>query len=280
VAVTLAAAVLLPCLAAVSCGDVIAEVAEPWAEPASSSDAGAEASAPAAVSYCANKIYACGDLADNDSDGLVDWQDPDCLGPCDDTEDTFYSGQPGIDCRLDCFWDDDSGWGNDGCYWDHRCDELAVPPDYPPEGGECSYDATLPECDEAAQQSQQCRSFCLPLTPNGCDCFGCCTPPGGSPVWLGSTDESDESKVGSCDSGSLYDESQCKPCTPAEDCKNDCGHCELCFAKTELPADCLEVDGGTGGQCPPAEQPCGLPFQPPCPDGSYCITGCCQPVPK
>lgn len=35
---------------------------------------------------CPKQVYQCGDLIDNDGDGLIDAEDPDCLGPCDDTE--------------------------------------------------------------------------------------------------------------------------------------------------------------------------------------------------
>ncbi|NCT11979.1 MAG: hypothetical protein GW767_04415, partial [Rhodobacterales bacterium] len=35
---------------------------------------------------CAGKLLECGDCVDNDGDGLVDWRDPECLGPCDNTE--------------------------------------------------------------------------------------------------------------------------------------------------------------------------------------------------
>ncbi len=30
--------------------------------------------------------YGCGDCIDNDGDGLIDDRDPECLGPCDNTE--------------------------------------------------------------------------------------------------------------------------------------------------------------------------------------------------
>jgi hypothetical protein len=35
---------------------------------------------------CDRQVYQCGDLIDNDGDGLIDALDPDCLGPCDDNE--------------------------------------------------------------------------------------------------------------------------------------------------------------------------------------------------
>src|SRR5262245_61938365 len=56
---------------------------------ASSSASGAPGSAP-----CGAHVYECGDTIDNDHDGLIDSQDPDCLGPCDNTENSFYGGIP------------------------------------------------------------------------------------------------------------------------------------------------------------------------------------------
>lgn len=37
--------------------------------------------APTTIVQCQGHTYQCGDLVDNDNDGLIDYQDPDCLGP-------------------------------------------------------------------------------------------------------------------------------------------------------------------------------------------------------
>jgi hypothetical protein len=246
-------------------------------------DAGA---APGELAPCGDKIYACGDLVDNDGDDLVDNQDPDCLGACDDTEDHYHPQLPGWTgdaCRVDCFWDGGNGPGNDDCYWDHRCDPLAVAPDFPPEGAACAYDANYqipggPDCAEAlGRQSPTCHEVCAPLTPNGCDCFGCCELPAGSGlhVWLGSYDED---KVPTCALGVVGDEALCRPCTPVPACANDCDTCEYCVGKTVLPPEC--GDPGSDPQCPPELQRCGGSGQPGCPPGSYCITGCCVALPE
>jgi hypothetical protein len=147
-----------------------------------------------------------------------------------------------------------------------------------------------------ASQPATCTNFCKPLTPNGCDCFGCCENPyytaGGTVnqyVWAGSANAA---KQGTCDAtmAKLTDSTACKACTPVPGCQNTCGHCELCFGKTTLPADCYPdmagqpMDGGVPtdgsiivpGQCDPGVQGCGLPGQAPCPPGYYCVTGCCQ----
>lgn len=248
------------------------------------------------ISQCQGHTYQCGDTLDNDGDGLIDAYDPDCLGPCDNTEGSYYGGIPGQNkapCKADCYFDQDTGPGNDDCYWNHQCDPLSVAPDFPPEGSACPYDAnvktpgTSKSCAELDQaQSQTCTDYCGPLTPNGCDCFGCCELPagGGKYVYLGS----EVNGVGSCDVASLNDPAKCKPCTPVKACLNGCGKCEICIGKPTLPAECYPPDGGTdagydGGvepQCPTGKQPCGLPGQAACPGGYYCITGCCQAVPS
>ena len=246
---------------------------------------------PTTTAACQGHIYECGDLVDNDNDGLVDSQDPDCLGPCDDTEGSYFGGIPGQNnspCRQDCYFDQDTGAGNDDCYWNHQCDPLSVAPDYPPSSDDkCAYDqnantsGTSKSCDELFQaQSSACDDYCTPLTPNGCDCFGCCELPAGSGkfAWLGST----VNGVGSCDRDHVDDPALCKPCTPVPSCFNDCGKCELCVGKDTLPSDCTNQpeDAGTTDQCPSGVTPCGRPGQAACPVDQYCITGCCRVVPK
>jgi hypothetical protein len=257
---------------------------------------------PTMTGTCQGKIYKCGDLLDNDGDGKVDWQDPDCLGTCDDTEDSFYGGIPGQagpGCIVDCYFDQDSGAGNDGCYWNHACDPNSVAPNYYPEpenGSKCEYDpkantpGTSGTCEQLnAMQADVCHNYCGPLTPNGCDCFGCCElPPGGGQfVFLGSLDKT--TGAPSCKLADLADPEKCHPCKPVDACLNGCGKCELCVGKDSLPPECFP-DGGAGGmggaggsgdtmQCPVGIQPCGLPGQADCAINYYCITGCCQSIP-
>jgi len=256
---------------------------------------------PTEISTCQGHIYECGDLLDNDGDGLVDAQDPDCLGPCDDTEDSFYGGIPGQAgpaCQVDCYFDQDSGSGNDDCYWDHDCDPFSVAPDYYPEpdGQKCEYTGMNPiipptgkTCTQLNDtQSQECHDFCGPLTPNGCDCFGCCELPagGGEYVWLGS-EGLDGTTV--CSIADLANPDICHPCTPVDDCLNGCLPCEICIGKPLPGPECGAGGGGVGGngaggngsgQCPPGDQACGLPGQDACGVNQYCITGCCQDVPS
>ena len=229
------------------------------------------------ISQCSGKLYQCGDCIDNDADCKIDSFDEHCTGVCDNTENHLYPnlpGAPGGPCKLDCFFDNGNGSGNDDCYWDHKCDPLAVAPNYPPEGLSCAYDPTSRPgpgltCQQAlTAQSSTCTGFCGPLVPNGCDCFGCCAIPGApTTVWLGSEDGSDN---GLCTLSTLADPTKCKPCTQVPACLNTCERCELCLGKPTIPADC------NGQTCPPGRQACGLAGQAPCPQGQFCVTGCCQ----
>jgi hypothetical protein len=248
---------------------------------------------------CQGQIYACGDTVDNDMDGEIDMADPDCTGPCDNTEDSYLIGIPGSEgpgCIVDCYWDNDSGSGNDECCWSHECDPNEVAPDYYPEpdnGVACEYDMNAnPSCssDGCAElfmtQHQDCYDICGPLTPNGCDCFGCCEFPPNSDnfVWLGSRGASGE---GTCTQAELMDPTECHPCLPVDACMNDCGPCEYCFGKTELPPECFDPDGGDGPQECPEDFPIECdPQNPVCPmtdycqsTGCFCLQGCCVPNP-
>jgi hypothetical protein len=247
-----------------------------------------------------------------------------------------YTPAPGSinpPCKQTCFFDKSSGSGMSGCVWSHNCDPNEVAPDFNPELG-CAYDpaAKVPggnglTCDQLnAMQPKACLDTCSPLTPNGCDCFGCChfdkavsaTNPDGM-VWLGSQDSAGNH---TCSADGVGDPAKCHICKPVQGCYNACDTCELCLGKTMLPPECYGgaggssgvgggsstggaggdptggVGGGTstggsgggtfcGGQvCPAGAQQCGatvldpntdmpVPCQPPCPNGQFCLTGCC-----
>lgn len=208
----------------------------------------------------------CADCQDNDGDGLVDWLDPECAGPLDNDEATFGTGISGdnVDaCKQDCFFDGNSGQGDDGCNWDLRCDPAITT-------GACTYDPNFKNCPP---QSQKCIDNCQKLTPNGCDCFGCCAvqlPGGGSKnVRLTST----------CSITDINDPAKCPPCTQVTSCLNTCDTCELCIGKTTLPPECSGGSsgggGGTGQTCSTGPV-CNATT--PCPTGTYCVTGCCVPI--
>jgi len=219
---------------------------------------------------------------DNDGDGLVDDKDPECLGPCDDTEGpvllTGTPGETGNQCKADCYFDRGNGSGAGECEWNRKCDPL-MPKD------QCDYDPTPQICPET--QPDGCEDSCGVLTPNGCDCFGCCTFPelDGGYVFLGS----ETGNEGTCTLADVNTPELCRPCTPAGNCLNTCERCELCIGKTEIPADCFPGTGGSGGsggmagsgggeRCPVGKQVCGLPGDAPCPGGSFCLTGCCTDI--
>jgi len=248
------------------------------------------------LTTCAGKLLECGDCIDNDGDGKVDWKDLECLGPCDNTEGPALIGGIGggtsSNCKVDCYFDYGNGSGWDDCIWDHKCDPLE-----PEQAWGCIYDSSMVGTKKCpVTQSAECGQKCLPFTPNGCDCFGCCTfpalagkGPGGSDgyVWIGAMDST--TKQGTCTFEDILDTAKCPRCTPIMGCHNACGKCEICIGKPTLPPECYQKpDGGVGDgggaadggvppleQCPGGQQPCGLPGQALCQQGTYCISGCC-----
>jgi hypothetical protein len=236
---------------------------------------GGGGSAACVRAECQGKEYACGNCDDDDLDGKIDALDPDCLGPCDNTEESYFLGIPGQgsgSCRQECHFDRDSGAGNDGCDWSFTCD-----PRSPSVDPLCAYDPQAAiqgrTCAElAGAQDAACLDYCLPLTPNGCDCFGCCELPArsGKHVWIGST----SAGAGSCSRDTLSDPAACRPCTQVPSCLNECKECELCAGETALPASCsnpVPVCEGGRVACGPGAS---------CPAAMFCITGCCVDVPR
>ena len=254
-----------------------------------------------AQAACDGTVWECGDCVDNDGDCFVDDEDPDCFGVCDNNESGFSGeipGQNAAPCKMDCYFDDDSGSGNDDCNWSHSCDPENPQPD------NCSCDAPLPpnnlcdanipgyngSCDDAFNvQSQQCLDVCGPVVPNGCDCFGCCEVelddgstrfiylgteedlPSCAAVPPGTPCDNVNGAVGSCEAAYVDDPVLCHECTQVPACLNPCGNCELCFGQTELPPECGGIPECFGED----PQPCGVPGLPDCDPGEFCLTGCC-----
>ena len=239
----------------------------------------------------------CTNCKDDDGDGKIDAADQQCTGAADNDEASYGTGIPGDNQDpkwQDCFFDGDSGAGNDGCRYHTDCLTGAKPP-------------SDPDCIV----SQACIKYCMAATPNGCDCFGCCTLPtsGSSTVNVRLSPD--------CTPATINDPAKCVPCKKSTTCNNDCGHCELCLGKTTLPPDCGTggtggtgtggtggttggtggttggtggTTGGTGGAggsggvcvspiCPAGVRSCGVACLPACPTGTFCLTGCCTAPP-
>lgn len=232
------------------------------AEGTASTDGGGSGGGGTPVD-CGGTTYACGDGEDNDGDGRVDLLDPECTGPCDDDESSFQTGIPGdnMDCRQDCFFDGNSGQGDDGCLWDLRCD-----PENPGEFIGCEYTGGMSCENSPPNQDPDCIENCEPLVPPGCDCFGCCevqTDEGS--VWIFLNSHPD------C---ALDNLDACTQCTPQiEDCGNPCvpEDCELCFGEDEPPEGCKDPS------CPEGIQMCEINDD--CPADFFCYLNCCYPPP-
>jgi hypothetical protein len=218
----------------------------------------------------------CSDGKDNDGDGKIDYLDPECVGPGDNDESSFATGISGDNmdaCKQDCFFDGNSGMGDDKCLWQLKCDPMNT-------NAQCPYDSAYAaqhadECSFSASQSQTCINACRKFVPNGCDCFGCCAIPGGLTIRLAPT----------CTAADFGDPVKCPRCTQVTQCSNPCGECEICIGKTTIPANCGGSDGGTPVPvCNDSDFniTCGPGGSVPadgCPSGLGCLTGCCQPRP-
>jgi hypothetical protein len=216
---------------------------------------------------------ACTDGVDNDADGKVDYDDPECIGGHDNDEATFaWSSPDGIDdCRTDCFFDSGFGSGDDGCVWQLKCDPANAAP-------KCPYDAAYAaahpdECSlsSPSAQMQICADRCSKLVPNGCDCFGCCAIAGlPGPIRLAQA----------CTAADFGDPHKCPPCTQVTWCLNPCERCELCVGKPVLPDDCAAANGSAPYACPAGGIACGAHGIAPacCPPATACVTGCCLPL--
>jgi hypothetical protein len=210
---------------------------------------------------CGGKIYECGDEEDNDGDGFIDLVDPECTGPCDDDEATFQTGLPGdnVDCKQDCFFDGNSGQGDDGCLWHLTCDPLN-----PGANINCEYSGGNNCNNVNPNQDQGCIEFCTQFVPPGCDCFGCCevmTNEGTVHIFLNSGPD--------C---ALDNLEACQPCTFNDSCGTPCvpEKCQVCFGETEPPEGC-------GMTSCPNDLPCNSNAD--CPTDFYCLLDCCYPPP-
>jgi len=211
----------------------------------------------------------CNNCLDDDGDGRVDGADIECTGALDNDESSFSTGIPGdnIDTvHQDCFFDGNSGAGDDGCDI-HVCCLLGAPDRASCPFGANQYDPA--QCN--TPETQACVALCAPLTPPGCDCFGCCTLC--DPVTNVCRDVLTNPAVApNCDADHLSDPVACPACIQRTDCGTPCGAemCVLCPGQdpNDLPPEC---NGST--QCPAGHAECGPGA--PCPTDQFCSVGCC-----
>lgn len=218
----------------------------------------------------------CSDCVDNDSDGKIDGDDVECTGSLDDDESSFATGIPGdnIDAvKQDCFFDGNSGSGNDGCNI-HVCCILGAHDKSECPIGANQYDVTdCPPPLGTTPLSPKCIMNCGDLTPAGCDCFGCCTEcvPGTNPAQCYDININPSTSPG-CNDTNIADPNVCKRCVKNTMCGNaECGGdtCILCPGQdpSTLPPSC------TGQMCPTGTTVCGANDS--CPTATYCSNGCC-----
>ncbi|MEN9579833.1 MAG: hypothetical protein RJA70_2842 [Pseudomonadota bacterium] len=219
---------------------------------------------------CGNEICACADGKDNDADGVADGFDDECTGAYDNDEQTFSTGVPG-DNRdpkwQDCFFDGNSGAGDDGCRYHTDC---------------ITGKATAESDPKKCSISDSCVNFCQPMVPPGCDCFGCCdVTVDGEQLSILVSD--------TCSTEDIGDATKCPRCTPTPGCNNECGECELCVGKTlaDLPAKCFDgapppVPGEPTAPPPPANTCDGdvpaCSSNADCGSQQYCSLGCCRVI--
>ncbi len=225
---------------------------------------------PAGQVLCGSAPCACSNGIDDDADGLTDLEDPECVSSWDNDEGSFATGIPGDnrdDACQDCFFDGNSGSGDDGCYQPTSC---LTQGDNSSGRGRCN----------SCEQTDKCRKSCRSLTPNGCDCFGCCG------VRLENGTVVNLALSAGCNiDGNTTD--GCTTCVQNNTCKNECGKCELCPGKTlkDLPAECFETVDDSDASVPPPAYTCddGEPLcgkgLPACESGYACEFGCCVRLP-
>jgi hypothetical protein len=221
---------------------------------------------------CQEGASQCNNCLDDDGDGAVDGFDPECTGPLDRDEGSFATGIPGDNVdekKQDCFFD-----GNSGADFGQQISTCCLLPD-----GECPASSGgggdgVGAFDRATDcaYSQDAIDYCAPLTPPGCDCFGCCTvcveagcfdilanpavSPDCSQETAGTAACPVCQKVAACDGGA---------------CNADPDDCVLCPGEspTDLPGTCNGANACPGG----AQTAC--PSGTECDSASYCQAGCC-----
>jgi len=236
------------CLAAMACSGQD----DPGASSGALSGGAAKAKQGKKATYCGAASCACANGLDDDGDGKADSADVECQGDMDDDEATFATGMPG-DNRdpkwQDCFFDGNSGHGDDRCRYPTGC-----------------LTGELAQTEPACAITQSCLDRCMPSIPQDCDCFGCCTVSTGS----GSVNIVLSS---SCTAAKLDNPKACARCEKSTTCQPpavDAG---------APPPPPPPVDSGT-----PPPNPCGdgdeCSATGTCNAGYACTDGCCIAIPE
>jgi hypothetical protein len=216
---------------------------------------GGFARSEAGQAFCAfERLCACSDGKDNDLDDRADGFDNECTGPFDDDEATFRVNdvreQSTPKCS-DCFFDGNPGPGDDRCDVSRDCTFVGEPS----QGGSCKTCDATPACVER----------CTTVTPNGCDCFGCCNVlVEGTPVPI--------RLVSTCTMALIREPRACPFCVINDSCFNPCETCEICPGRTlgDLPLSCNNaVDCGMRKNCTSSAECLGF---------DHCSQGCCVPI--
>jgi hypothetical protein len=239
-----------------------------------------------AIAPCGDVVYQCGNGIDDDDDGLIDSDDPNCLGPCDNNESGYYPDIPGGiggagNCTFQCYFNDNSG--NSYCLWDVQCDPLSPGESWG--GKSCDYNESQASIDCEPHFNDQlttrpgCEDDCLWRLPGGCDCFGCCAFPTaadpGRHLFISSRAPGTVNKFECTHEEAVKEGGSplCAECTPVPSCYKGCEDpCALCLGQdpSTLPEHCTPEQ-----RCTTGEQACGQPGDAACPDGFFCLTGCC-----
>lgn len=221
------------------------------------------------LSTCDPAAPQCSNGCDDDNDGTIDGDDVECTGALDDDESSFATGINGDNMDVvnqDCFFDGNSGGGDDRCN-QHVCCMLGLT------SQECmqrGYDNNFdPSVDgDCPPVSADCVENCAPYTPPGCDCFGCCTICDDTGCYDVVTNPLTAPE---CDAAVISDPTKCPRCEKVEECGVECepDGCLVCPGD-ELPPECEQQE------CPAGSQVCDDAT--PCPAGGFCSNGCCIAV--
>ena len=173
----------------------------------------------------------CSDGIDNDGDGKIDYDDPECVGGLDNDESSFATGIPGdnVDaCKQDCFFDGNSGMGDDGCdvaaqvrSADHQR-LVPVRPGLRHVSTRRVLGVVVAVADVHRQLpeagAERLRLLRLLRRPGRVDA----DPPGRRPAPRRTSAIRRSARA----------------CTQVTQCMTPCGHCDYCIGKETLPADC------------------------------------------